>query len=195
LNNSATAPLVAIVLAAGRGTRFGADKLAAELSDGRALGVASAMPLREVVDRVVVVVNALHSACAARFRDAGFELVAAPNAELGMGHSLAYGISVTATAAAWLVCLADMPGIDPGTLTSVTDALRGGASIVVPRYHQRSGHPVGFNQRHAAALMALTGDRGARDLIQGCHDEVCYIEVEDAGICRDVDRPADLAAL
>ena len=78
------------------------------------------------MDRVVVVVNSLHSASAALFRDANFELIAAPDAELGMGHSLAYGVSATATAAAWLVCLADMPCVCPRTLATVVGELRAG---------------------------------------------------------------------
>jgi molybdenum cofactor cytidylyltransferase len=54
----------------------------------------------------------------------------------------------------------------------------------------RRGNPVGFGRVHLQALLALQGDRGARGLLQSC--PVTEVAVDDPGIFRDIDTPADL---
>jgi molybdenum cofactor cytidylyltransferase len=47
--------------------------------------------------------------------------------------------------------------------------------------------------RHFAEIAALSGDRGARALIDAHAAEVCYVPVGDPGVTRDVDTPDALA--
>jgi molybdenum cofactor cytidylyltransferase len=56
--------------------------------------------------------------------------------------------------------------------------------------HGRRGNPVGFGRVHLAALLALSGDQGARRLLQSC--PVTEVAVADPGIFQDIDTPADL---
>src|SRR5947208_4959013 len=80
--------------------------------------------------------------------------------------SLACGVQATPDADGWLVALADMPWIKPSTIRTLAAALTAGADIVAPSYNGERGHPVGFARRHYAALSALTGDEGARAIVQ-----------------------------
>jgi molybdenum cofactor cytidylyltransferase len=68
------------------------------------------------------------------------------------------------------------------------------ARIVVPEYRGTPGHPVGFGAAHLPALAALTGDRGARAVLQASATAPVRIDVDDPGVLRDVDRPEDLDA-
>ena len=101
----------------------------------------------------------------------------------------------TADADAWVVALADVPWIASRTIEKVAYALRAGASIAAPSLRGQRGHPVGFSRRHRAALAALTGDVGARDIIMRNAAELTLVDVDDPGILGDVDRPADLAGM
>ena len=191
--------ITGILLAAGRGTRFGGDKLLAPLSDGAlgvppgtAMGVASAMHLASALPDSLAVVRAGDRVLAEALRNAGLRIAECANADDGMGTSLAAGVSATSGADAWIVALADMPWITPATIRSVANALASGASIVAPAYHGARGHPVGFSRRHFAALCALTGDAGARSILVAHLDELTLLDVDDAGIVRDVDTPASL---
>jgi CTP:molybdopterin cytidylyltransferase MocA len=58
-------------------------------------------------------------------------------------------------------------------------------------YHGRPGHPVLLGPHHMSALLSLTGDRGARDLLHGGPT------IECGELCsgRDVDTPEDLEAI
>jgi molybdenum cofactor cytidylyltransferase len=188
-----------LLLAAGRATRFGSDKLLAPLPAatldvpaGTPLGEAAARHLAQVLPTSVAIVRPDAPALRALFAQTGLRVVECAHAEDGMGASLACGVTATNDADAWVVALADMPWIAPATFRRVVHALQHGADIVAPVYRGARGHPVGFARRHVAALATLTGDAGARDLLRAEADAVTLIDVDDPGIVRDVDTPAAL---
>jgi molybdenum cofactor cytidylyltransferase len=109
-----------------------------------------------------------------------------------MGASLATAVAASGGVAGWVVALADMPFIRPETIGKVAAALAGGAAIVAPVYRGERGHPVGMSSRFRAQLEALSGDEGARALLKQHLALVKFIEVDDPGVCRDIDTPDDL---
>lgn len=66
------------------------------------------------------------------------------------------------------------------------------ASICVPTHGGRDGHPVLFGRVHLDALVAQSGDRGARGLLLEYADHVRRVPVESARIFEDVDTPEQL---
>lgn len=184
---------VGILLAAGRGQRFGADKRLVPLDGGAPMALVAARAMRSACARVVVVLRPEDTALAAQMRRAGCETVACAEADGGMGHSLAAGVRATAEASGWLVALADMPWLQPCTHARVAAALAAGAALARPVHAGRPGHPVGFAREWFAALAALTGDRGARDLVAAAAGRLVCCEVDDPGCLRDVDTPQALA--
>jgi molybdenum cofactor cytidylyltransferase len=184
-------PIVGILLAAGRSVRFGNDKLLVPLEDGTPIGVAALKNLAAAVDAVVAVVRPGDAALVSALGARGARVTECPNATEGMGESLAWGVRAAPVAAAWLIALADMPWVGPDASGRVADALRQGAPIAAPKWQGRQGHPVGFAARHYAELIALSGDVGARPVIE--RHGVLLVNVEDDGIVRDVDAPRDLA--
>jgi molybdenum cofactor cytidylyltransferase len=188
--------IVGVLLAAGRGERFGGGKLLAPLpagpNAGVAVGVAACRSLRAAVDEVIAVVRPGDPALVALFAREGVRVVIAARADDGMGASLAAGIAATDGADGYVVALADMPWVAPATIRAVVEALRRGASIAAPRCHGKRGHPVGFAAVHRAELVALTGDQGARAIVDAHASFVTFVDVADAGILADVDVPRDL---
>ncbi|CAB3674897.1 nucleotidyltransferase family protein [Trinickia soli] len=184
----------ALLLAAGRGTRFDPaglqNKLLAPLADGTPVACAAAHALLATIAHVTAVVRPGAEALAHALNEAGCDVVFSTDAERGMGASLAAGVRATADAEGWIIALADMPWVDPSTIEALARRVDAGASIVAPIYRGRRGHPVGFGAMHRDALASLDGDIGARRLLEA--NEVETIEVEDAGILADVDTYADL---
>jgi len=185
--------VVGILLAAGRGTRFGGAKLVAPLpGSGVPVAVAALKNLRAALPDVIAVVRPDDDALAALLEGEGARVIRAERADEGMGASLAAGVAAAADANGWLVALADMPWIAPATHARVAAGLRDGARIVAPQCNGRRGHPVGFAAALREELLALGGDEGARRVLQAHRDALTPIEVDDAGVLRDVDRPGDL---
>lgn len=184
---------VGLLLAAGYGRRFGADKLLHPLADGTPLAVASARALRGACPRVVAVLRPEQTVLAGLLAAEGLELVLCPEARGGMGHSLSAGVAASPDATGWLVALADMPFIRSASLMQVAAALGAGAALAAPACAGQRGHPVGFAARWRSELLALSGDEGARALLRAQGHLLQLIETDDPGVLRDVDRPADLA--
>ena len=80
-----------ILLAAGRSTRFGADKLLHPLPDGMPVGVAAATRLLRATPRTLVVIRADNPALSESLGQLGCELVVNPRADRGMGSGIAAG--------------------------------------------------------------------------------------------------------
>jgi molybdenum cofactor cytidylyltransferase len=184
----------AILLAAGSAARMGADKLLLPYK-GRRLIDFALTPLLDcaLVDEVVLVVRpdldpALdHPKC---------RIVANHDHREGLGSSLRAGVrAVNPAADAYLVSLADMPGVTVDLVATLIDAFRQcGKPIIVPVYQQRHGHPVIFNRACRDELLRLGGDLGARQLIAEHADWVEYFPTQDHAVVYDVDTPEDLMA-
>lgn len=199
-----TFPVTGILLAAGFGRRFDpsgrTSKLLALLPDGHPVAWHSARAMLSALPETYAIVRTDDDPVAEVFRAAGCHVVAVPDARHGMGHALAGAIAATPQpASGWIIGLADMPWITPATMQAMAASLACGTGtppqatrIVVPRYHGERGHPVGFAASHGPALCALTGDEGARMLLQ--QHPVTWMEIDDPGVLRDVDTPTDLHA-
>ncbi len=185
--------VVGILLAAGRGRRFGGDKLLAMLPGGECVGTAACRHLLEAVPQVIAVVRPDDAALAAALGAAGAQIVRCAGADDGMGTSLACGVRAAPDADGWLVGLADMPWILPSTIARVAAAVAGGAQVAAPFHGGERGHPVGFGKPCYAALAELAGDEGAKAVVTALRDRIARIDVDDPGVLRDIDAQADLA--
>lgn len=193
MSTLAATGVIGILLAAGRGTRFGGGKLLAGLA-GECVGAVACRHLVVALPRVIAVVRPDDAALAAALGSAGARIVRCANADDGMGASLACGVAAAKDASGWVVALADMPWILPATIARVAAAVAGGAVVAAPFHRGERGHPVGFSSACFAALAALAGDEGARSVVAAHRDALARIDVDDAGTLRDIDHPGELDA-
>ncbi|MEE4344356.1 nucleotidyltransferase family protein [Pseudomonas alliivorans] len=183
----------ALLLAAGRSRRFDGDKRLATLPCGRTLLRASIENALHVFNEVWVV---LREEDDTELLGVPLEVnvVRSPQADLGMGHSLASGIAalMPSSADAVAVLLADMPWIQPATLQSLA-SMANPRRIALPGHDGQRGHPVIIGRDFWPLLLNLEGDQGAKSIIKS-HPERCDVLVcEDPGILRDADTRAALA--
>jgi len=192
---------VGILLAAGTGQRFGADKRLHPLADGRPMlahsitHAAAALPAVWVVIREheQAVCEQVSAALTDTVRSKTHWLPARESCQ-GMGFSLAAGVRATADADGWVVLLGDMPAIAPSTICAVAEALQH-APLVRPVSEGREGHPVAFSPAFVDGLLALQGDQGARVILDKNQQQLLLLSVADPGVWQDVDSAADLIRL
>jgi len=191
--------IAAVVLAAGRASRMGSNKLIAELDGEPIVRRTVRTALGSRAHPVVVVTG--HQADAVRGALAGLEvrIVHNPDFADGMSTSLRVGIAAVAPIGvdAALICLGDMPRLRPHHLDAVIDAYRAGDAneIVVPTCDRKRGNPVLWPRHYFAEIGALTGDVGARALIDRHADHLRLVAIDDPAILLDVDTPAALDKL
>lgn len=189
-----------LVLAAGRGRRFDPsgihNKLLQPLPDGRPVIVAGIDAMRGAgLDAVVAVVPPDSTALCRVLISAGARVVECATADSGMAESLKAGILATSPTCGWVVALGDMPFVRASTIAQLAHALchGDGTSAVVPWFGHRRGNPVAFPVAWRQRLLGLSGDEGARHLLSRNPSLHLQVQVQDAGILRDVDRPEDLS--
>ena len=182
--------LAALVLAAGKATRFGGDKLSALLEGEPLLHHAIRAARAAPVERVVVV--------AREGLDAG-EWPGAPEvrqialASDELSASLKAGIAAAGEVDGAFVFLGDMPRVPHGLAGELATAL-GDCFAALPRHRGKSGHPVLLSARSFGDIARLSGDMGAGKLLKA-RDDVAFVDCDDPGVLLDVDRPEDLAQI
>ncbi len=184
--------ITGILLAAGRSTRFGANKLLHPLPGGNAIGVVAASNLLNALPHSIAVVRATDSLLAKQLAATGIGIVANENADSGMGSSLACGINATTASDGWVIALADMPFIQAATILAISANLVKNRTITIPCYHGKKGHPVGFGKYYQKQLGLLAGDGGGREILRKHKAHINAVAVDDPGILVDIDSPIEL---
>ena len=182
----------ALVLAAGAGSRFGGGKLTAPWRGAplihAALRSAAAAPVEAVT--VVLGSDAEGVRAAARTFAASSPLrfVKAADWSLGLSASLRAGVAaLPADAEAAFVFLGDMPCIPASVLPPLASAVLAGAPAAAPTHQGRRGHPVLLGRALLNRVSTLTGDEGARRLLNTVH--VAEVVSLSEGVLFDVDTP------
>jgi molybdenum cofactor cytidylyltransferase len=182
-----------LVLAAGRGSRFGSAKQLASL-DGRPLLEHSIQAMTaSPVGRIVVVLGAGAEDVIDEVDFHGAEPIVCGRWSEGQSASLACGLAELSACGAVVVTLGDQPRMAPDAIRRVIAGRGNGAAAVRATYTGVPGHPVLLERELFVRLRDVSGDRGARNLLRSVslHEVPC----EDLGGGEDVDTPSQLDTL
>lgn len=193
--------MIGILLAAGFSRRFGSqNKLLQTLPDNEIIAVHAAKNLLVALPVSIAVVRPDNWELATKLAQIGMAVIHCPPDKTEMADSLVTAIEAApeiataagaATSAGYVIALADMPFIQPATISRVADAIHHGAEIAMPSYQGQRGHPVGFAAKFRSALTQLSGDEGARAIIKRHAEALTVLETDDAGVVTDIDTQED----
>ena len=190
--------IAALLLAAGRSSRMGSNKLL-EPIDGTPMVARTAQRLLSSHARpIVAVLGNQADQVEAALGKLPVERVRNPAFAEGLSTSLKAGVAaLPGEIDGVIVCLGDMPlitGRDLDRLIAAFNPLEGRA-IIVPTRHGKRGNPVLWARRFLPEMAELAGDVGAKHLIGEHADLVCEVEMDSDGVLIDIDTPDALAAL
>lgn len=182
--------VAAIVLAAGRASRMGFDKLTADLWGMPVVAHVVDALLSSRVCRVLVVVGDRERELRSALGERRVEFVRNGEFERGLSTSIRAGIrALAADTDASVVCLGDMPGVRAEHIDALIGAFErsGDQPICVPIHAGQRGNPVLWPARFFGALAELEGDVGARHLLAEHAAALCAVAIADDGVLIDVD--------
>jgi molybdenum cofactor cytidylyltransferase len=195
-----TAPrIAAVVLAAGRSTRMGAiNKLVAEIGGKPLVRFAAEQALASHASPVIVVTGHEREKVEAALAGLPVRFVHNPDYAEGLGTSVRAGVAaVPKEIDGAIICLGDMPQVDAELIDKLVAAFdpERGALVVVPSIGGLRGNPVLWSRRFFPALMSISGDIGARNLIASYAEAVVEVPVSGAAALTDVDTPESFSAV
>lgn len=196
-SDTTVSDISAILLAAGSSRRFGADNKLLAMLDGKPLIRHGAEVLAKAgLGEIIVVTGPDADRIAAALAGLDVRLVHNPRHLDGMGGSVATGVRALSPAARGaLICPGDMPRLDPALLARLiaTFTANNGQPIVYPSLPDGSQrNPVLWPARLFGELAALTGEMGAKSLLQAHTAEAIAVRCEPDPLL-DIDTAEDLA--
>ncbi len=177
----------AIILAAGKSTRMGQQKMLMPWGDTSVLGkVIDTIRNAGINDTILVTNETIANS------KPNLQIPITLNSDGDMLTSVQLGLRAQKPSAqAALVCLGDQPQIEEGSVRSVCEAfLKSRSNLVVPSYQMRRGHPWLVARPLWEDILSLQG-MSLREFLNVHTYEIEYVNVETPSILQDLDTPED----
>lgn len=185
--------ICAIVLAAGRSSRMGLQKLLLPFAGKTVITHIVDQLLASVIDKVYVVVGHEPDRIAHHLASRPVGVVTNPDYEAGMLFSIRCGFkALSSDCNAVLVALGDQPGITSQLVDKMIHSLEEtDKGILVPLYHGKRGHPILVAKHYQAEILTRHDDIGLRGLLHTHPDDIFELNVSTSSVLQDMDYPQD----
>jgi len=188
--------IAALILAAGASSRMGSNKLIADIA-GTPMVARVARSVADSKARFITIVTGNQpDKVKAAVNGIEAKFVHNPDFAQGLSTSLKAGIAaLPGDIDGVIVCLGDMPLVSQGTIDKLIAAFNPleGRAIVVPMHGGKRGNPILWAARYLDDMTHLSGDQGARKLLDVHADEIVEVPIDDESVLFDVDTPDKLA--
>jgi molybdenum cofactor cytidylyltransferase len=191
-------PTAGIILAAGESTRLGEPKQLLRVCGRFLIEWVLTAALDSNLDHVVLVLGCEHErirrALVATTDHPKCQILVNPDYRNGQSTSLKAGVlTIRHSFPSAMFLLGDQPLVDVAVVNLLLERYaESDKPICVPAHRGTRGNPTLFASSFYPALLGLTGDKGARDLIAAHPQQVLAVEIEDPLVFFDIDRPQDL---
>jgi molybdenum cofactor cytidylyltransferase len=190
--------VAAILLAAGRGTRFGEEpKLLAQAAGKALVRHAAEAAVHSTADPVIVVTGHRADAVEAELQGLPVQVVHNPLFADGLSTSLKVGFSaLPPEARAAIILLGDMPLVKPELIDNLVSGWceSGEPAALVPTLNGKRGNPVVISRDLRDVVEGLTGDVGAGPALRARPGVVEWPMTDDA-VVQDIDTREELGKL
>jgi len=182
--------VAAIVLAAGRGTRFGDEpKLLARLGGKALVRHVAEAAVCSSADPVIVVTGHRSEEVEASLHDLPVRFLHNASFAEGLSTSLKTGFAaLPPQARAAVILLGDMPFVTSDLIDALAAGWRdrGGPAALIPTLDGRRGNPVVLSRDLQSEIENLSGDVGAGPILRGRSDVVEW-PTTDPAVAKDID--------
>ena len=181
----------AVLLAAGRSERMGRNNKLLLNVDGIPLVRKSAINiLNSNVTSITVVTGFDENKIVNALSGLNVNFVKNINFREGLSSSLKAGLAnITPTTSAVIICLADMPKIQPEHINQLIENFNPlkGWEICIPTNNGKRGNPVLIGSRFFPYIFETNGDFGAKQIMKQHSDKIVEVEIGTSDIHFDID--------
>lgn len=187
----------ALILAAGQSSRMGAaNKLLLQNKDESFVHHATRMAVLSHFKPVIVVLGHEADRIQQELADLPVSFIVNADYQQGLSTSLKIGLrALPANIDGAAIILADMPAIDHAVLDRLYAVFQAEpkALAVVPDYQGQWGNPCVIAAALFPEIEKLSGDQGARKILEAHRDDVVEMPVSSPATLLDIDTPDDWA--
>jgi molybdenum cofactor cytidylyltransferase len=195
--------ILAVVPAAGKSVRMGRPKLSLPLGERTVLEWGINALRRGGVEHILVVVGPHASELSPLAESAGADALTLPEETPDMRATVQHGLDYLEKLYrpraddSWLLVPADHPTLDAEIIHQLLDARcrHPEASIAIPTYEGKRGHPAVIAWKHVAGIRTLPEGRGLNAYLRLHEAETLELPVTSPHILCDLDTPEDYERL
>ena len=187
----------AILLAAGQSKRMnGENKLAKEIQGIPLIKLSVKNILASSINELIIVLGYQKEIIEKLIDKNGkIKFVFNKNFESGMASSIKTGLdNLSEKTDAFFICLGDMPMVSHGVYNQLIKS-KGNKEIIAPTYKGQQGNPVLFNKSMKEKIMVVTGDVGAKKILELNKEKILNLEINDHSITKGFDTQDDFNSL
>ena len=190
--------IAVLVLAAGLSRRMGdANKLLLPWR-GKTIFETVVDALVKVKDvEIIIVAGEQTNLVKTLFPDPFIQIIYNARFKEGMTSSIQAGVGAAgASAAGYMICLADMPFIRTEEYQLLANAFEeeiktNPKTIIIPVFQNKKGNPVIFSAHYKSQILTHTESEGCKKIVQNAGGSVKLIDMPSANILKDIDVPED----
>ena len=183
----------AILLAAGQSKRMnGENKLTKEIKGIPLIKLSVKNILASYVNELVIVLGHQKEIIEKLIdKHEKIKFVFNKDFESGMASSINVGLNhLSKNTEAFFICLGDMPMVNSDIYSQLIKS-RNQKNIIVPTYNGQQGNPVLFDKSMKETVMNITGDVGAKKILELNKDKILNLEINDQNISKSFNTQGD----
>ena len=187
----------AILLAAGQSKRMnGENKLTKEIQGIPLIKLSVKNILASSINELIIVLGHQKEIIEKLIdKNKKIKFVFNKNFESGMASSIKIGLHhLSEKTEAFFICLGDMPMVNHDIYNQLIKS-KDNKEIIVPTYKGQQGNPVLFNKSIKEKVIDISGDVGAKKILELNKDKILNLEINNQGITKGFDTQDDFNSL
>ena len=177
----------AILLAAGQSKRMnGENKLTKEIQGIPLIKHSVKNILASSIDELIVVLGHQKETIEKLIdKNKKIKFVFNKDFESGIASSIKTGLNnLSEKTEAFFICLGDMPMVNPNIYNQLIKSINK-REIIVPTYKGQQGNPVLFTKSMKEKILNISGDVGAKKILELNKDKILNLEINDQCVTKD----------
>jgi len=178
--------ITAILLAAGQSKRLKNENKLTKLFKGKPLINHILYSLiKSKVNKIIIVLGFEHLKIKTKLlKNKKINFVVNKNYKKGMSSSIKTGLKkLPKNSKGFLIVLGDMPNITKTTINKIClSIIRSDKEIILPKFKNKTGNPIGFKYSMIKNIYKIKGDRGAKNIIKKNNKKIKFLNINSKSI-------------